>query len=76
MGLSTKACQVLFAGQAYEMTVLSGTAALAGTPTECASDLLMMLSHYLTEDRLTTFLRRWSKRAASVSQGTSSRDDV
>ena len=60
--LSTKACQVLFAGQPYEMTVLSGTVASKMTSTERAIDMLMLLSHDPTEERLTVFLRRWSKR--------------
>ena len=64
--LSTKACQVLFAGQPYEMTVLSGTVASKMTSTERAIDMLMLLSHDPTEERLTVFLRRWSKRAASA----------
>ena len=69
-GLSTKACDLFFAGARYEMTVLSGTAALAMSPVDRAVDLLMLLSHDLTEERLATLLRRWSKRP-TASAGSS-----
>ena len=68
-GLSTKACQILFAGQRYEMTVLSGTAVLEMTPVERATDLLMLINYGLTSERLAALLRRWSKRAAPMAMG-------
>ena len=69
-GLSTKACDLFFAGTRYEMTVLSGTAALALSPVDRAVDLLTLLSHDLTEERLATLLRRWSKRTTSAGSST------
>ena len=68
-GLSTKACNILFAGRTHEMTVLSGTAALEMTATERTLDLLVMLNYGLTEERLAALLRRWSKRAAPAREG-------
>tara|TARA_B110000046_G_scaffold178676_1_gene206802 strand:- start:19 stop:846 length:828 start_codon:yes stop_codon:yes gene_type:complete len=68
-GLSTKACQILFSGQRYEMTVLSGTAVLEMAQTERTTDLLMLINYGLTTERLATLLRRWSKRAAPVTAG-------
>ena len=66
VGLSTKACQILFSGQRYEMTVHSGTAVLEMTQVERTIDLLMLISHGLTSERLAVLLRRWSKRAAPM----------
>ena len=75
-GLSTRACDLYFSGARYEVTVLSGTAALAMSPTDRTVDLLMLIRHGLTEERLTTLLRRWSKRSASAGSAARSRDDV
>ena len=68
-GLSTKACQILFGGQRYEMTVLSGTAVLEMAQVERTTDLLMLIKYGLTTERLAALLRRWSKRAAPVGTG-------
>ena len=73
-GLTTKACTVTFGGQPFDITVLSGTAALRLTPTERAIDLMVFLSHDPDEEKLTRLLRRWSKRGAPTGAGASSRD--
>lgn len=43
--------------------------------TERSIDLLMLLSDGLTEERLTTLLRRWSKRVAGESDERAMDDD-
>ena len=58
-GLSMKACQLLFGGQRYEMTVLSGTAVLEMAQAERTTDLLMLINYGLILEWLAALLRRW-----------------
>ena len=52
-----------FGGSAYQVTVLDGTVAAGMTAEGISIDLLVLLSDGLTEERLASLLRRWSKKA-------------
>ena len=65
-GLHTVEVQAHFAGVPYSLSVLASARARQMSVTERSIDLLMLLSDGLTEGRLTTFQRRWSKRGPST----------
>ena len=58
----------------YQAVVLDGSAATLLTPDELSIDLLTVLASGLTEERLATLLRRWSKAARRVDMDSSTID--
>ena len=53
--------QLLYAGRTYSAAVLSGTVATTMMPGKCGEELLALLGSGLTEEGISTLLRRWSQ---------------
>ena len=64
-GVPTCAISVLYSGRPYSASVLSGTAATKMTASKCGEELLALLGGGLTEEGISTLLRRWSQAAAA-----------
>lgn len=60
-GVQTRAISVLYAGRTYSAAVLSGTVATTMMPGKCGEELLALLGSGLTEEGISTLLRRWSQ---------------
>ena len=60
-GVQTRAISVLYAGRTYSAAVLSGTVATTMMPGKCGGELLALLGSGLTEEGISTLLRRWSQ---------------
>ena len=74
-GLHTTEVPLQFGGKPYSLSVVSGTRAGQMSTTERSIDLLMLISDGLTDGRLTTLMRRWSKRGADRPDERSMDDD-
>ena len=75
-GRHTKAVSLRFSTKPYSVSVLSGSeAAVVMEPVALSTDLLMLLSQGLTEERLQKLLRRWSKLVARDAGGRGATDD-
>jgi hypothetical protein len=76
-GRHTKAVSLRFSTKPYSVSVLTGSeAAVVMEPVELSTDLLMLISQGLSEERLQKLLRRWSKLTARDAGGGGATDDA
>jgi len=66
-GVSTRAVSVLYGGRNFNASVLSGTVATTMTAGKRGEELIALLGGGLTEEGISTLLRRWSQAAAPSS---------
>lgn len=71
----TRGTSARFGGVPFTVSVLDGTVAQTMSAAELAVDLLVLLDNGLTEERLATLLRRWSKARARGSAASSAMAD-
>lgn len=72
----TRGVSARFGGSAYQMSVLDGTLATGMTADELSADLLVLLADGLTEERLVSLLKRWSKATRKPKDGSPGMDTL
>lgn len=69
-GLNTQGVSLIYSGNRYSVTVLSGTVAMKMTEIQRGKELLNLLGGGLSEERLVQLLTRWSQPYAAGSSAT------